>query len=41
MAQLVGLDCSKQKPYLQRNQSDREWKGKIRGVDLQAGGIIS
>jgi hypothetical protein len=32
MAQLVGLDSSKQKPYLQRNHSSRDWEGKIRGA---------
>jgi hypothetical protein len=32
MAQLVGLDRSKQKPYLQRNRSSRDWEGKIRGA---------
>jgi hypothetical protein len=32
MAQLVGLDRSKQKPYLQRNHSSRDWEGKIRGA---------
>ena len=32
MAQLVGLDRSKQKPYLQRNHSSRDWEGKSRGA---------
>ena len=32
LAQLVGLDRSKQKPYLQRNHSSRDWEGKIRGA---------
>jgi hypothetical protein len=41
MAQLVGLDRSKQKPYLQRNHSSRDWEGKIRGAIHRQGGIIS
>jgi hypothetical protein len=32
IAQLVGLDRSKQKPYLQRNHSSRDWEGKGRGA---------
>ena len=32
MAQLVGLDRSKQKQYLQRNHSSRDWEGKSRGA---------
>jgi hypothetical protein len=38
MAQLVGLDSSKQKRYLQRNIRSRDSEGKIRGaIHMQEG----